>query len=257
MQPKPHEALVGDQFGSRAGAYLTSTVHAQGADLEALAALMHDRPEAAVLDLGCGAGHVSFAVAPQVGSVVACDLSPEMLDVVARAAEDRGLGNLLTKQAVAERLPFDDASFDGVLSRYSAHHWRDFHAGLREAARVLKPGGLVGIVDSTSPGPAALDSWLQAVEILRDPSHVRSRSRAEWEDALVRAGLLPGMVRPFRIRLEFAMWIERMRTPPVRAEAIRSLQALASDRVTRHFRIEPDGSFSIDVVLFEAAKPAA
>lgn len=210
---------------------------------------------AAVLDLGCGAGHVSFAVAPGVRIVTACDLAPEMLEVVAHAAAERGLTNVETQQAVAERLPFPDAAFDVVLSRYSAHHWRDFDAGLREAARVLKPGGRLGIVDSVSPGPAALDSWLQAVELLRDPSHVRSRTRAEWEAALARAGLVTGAVQPFRIRLAFDVWIERMRTPPAHARAIRSLQAVASDRVARHFGIEPDGSFCIDVALFAAEKP--
>lgn len=253
---RQHDALVNMQFGSRAGAYLSSAVHAQGADLDALAALVHGQPDAQVLDLGCGAGHVSFAVSPHVRSVVACDLSPEMLDVVARAASTRGCDNVTTEHAVAERLPFADAAFDCVLSRYSAHHWRDFDAGLCEVARVLRPGGIAGIVDSVSIGTAALDTWLQAVELLRDPSHVRSRTRSEWEDAIIRAGLVPGIVRPFRIRLDFAVWIERMRTPPVRADAIRSLHAVAPDAVTRHFAIDADGSFSIDVALFEAAKPS-
>ncbi len=255
MSSAPHEALVNAQFGSRAAAYLTSAVHAQGADLEALAALVLGRPEAHVLDLGCGAGHVSFAVAPHVRSVVACDLSPEMLDVVARAATARDCTNLTTKQGIAERLPFADATFDYVLSRYSAHHWGDFAAGLREVARVLRPGGAVGIVDSVSIGAAVLDTWLQAIELLRDPSHVRSRSRAEWDSAIVGAGLLPGRVLPFRVHLEFAVWIERMRTPPVRADAIRALQAVASDSVKRRLEIEEDGSFCIDVALFEATKP--
>ena len=257
MQQKPHETLVGAQFGSRAAAYLTSAVHAQGADLEALTALLHGRSEAHVLDLGCGAGHVSFTAAPHVRSVVACDLAPEMLDVVARAATAKGFANLATKQGVAERLPFADGEFNGVLSRYSAHHWQDFDAGLREVARVLRPGGFVAIVDSVSVGPALLDTWLQAVELLHDPSHVRSRSRSEWDAAIVQAGLLPGVVRPFRVRLDFAVWIERMRTPPVQAGAIRALQALAPDSVARHCALEPDGSFCIDVALFEAAKPAS
>src|ERR1051326_2484300 len=123
---KTHEALVGRQFGTRASAYLSSAVHAQGADLESLAALVEEDSAAQVLDLGCGAGHVSFAVAPRAKSVVAYDLSSDMLDVVARAAKDRGLANITTRQGVAEPLPFPDGSFDRVLSRYSTHHWRDF-----------------------------------------------------------------------------------------------------------------------------------
>ena len=118
MSPaKSHEALVGRQFGTRAAAYLSSAVHAQGADLESLSALVEDDSGAQVLDLGCGAGHVSFAVAPRAKSVVAYDLSADMLDVVARAAKDRGLSNVTTRQGVAEHLPFPDASFDRVLSR--------------------------------------------------------------------------------------------------------------------------------------------
>src|SRR5579859_6577960 len=118
-----HEAVVNAQFGARAGAYLTSAVHAKGADLDALAALARQHPEAAALDLGCGGGHATFAVAPHVRSVVAYDLAPEMLAVVANAAATRGLGNVATQQGVVERLPFADASFDLVMSRYSAHHW--------------------------------------------------------------------------------------------------------------------------------------
>jgi SAM-dependent methyltransferase len=255
-QTKTHEALVGRQFGTRAAAYLSSAVHAQGTDLEALAALVEAGSEMRVLDLGCGAGHVSFAVAPRAKAVVAYDLSADMLDVVARAAADRGFANIATRQGVAEHLPFPDASFDCVLSRYSAHHWRDFDAGLSEAARVLKPGGIAGFVDAVSPGPPLLDTYLQTVELLRDASHVRDYSRAEWEAAMVRAGLEPGAVGPHRVRLDFAVWIERMRTPKVQADAIRALQAAMTESVVRHFDIGPDGSFTLDVVLFQASKPA-
>jgi SAM-dependent methyltransferase len=252
---KTHEALVGDQFGSRAGAYLSSAVHAQGADLDALAALVDGRAQPRVLDLGCGAGHVSFAVAPRAGAVVAYDLSAEMLAVVARAAAERGFANIETRQGVAEQLPFDDASFDCVLSRYSAHHWRDVEAALREVARVLKPGGIVGIVDAVSPGPPLLDTFIQAIELLRDPSHVRDYSRSEWEAAMMRAGLTPRSAAAHHVRLDFAAWVERMRTPQVQIDAIRALQAAMSDSVTRHFAIAADGSFTLDVALFAATKP--
>lgn len=255
-ESKTHEALVSGQFGTRAAAYLSSAVHAQGADLEALAALVHGQVDARVLDLGCGAGHVSFHAAPHVRDVVAYDLSPEMLEVVARAAAERGFGNLTTRQGVAEKLPFEDASFDYVLSRFTAHHWRDFDAGLREVARVLKPGGIAGLVDSVSPGRPLLDTYLQAIELLRDPSHVRDYSPAEWHAAIARAGLVPNAMQQHRLRLTFAAWVERMRTPKVQIDAIRALQGAMSESVTRYFEIGADGSFKLDVMFFQASKTA-
>jgi SAM-dependent methyltransferase len=249
-----HEALVGQQFGTQAAAYLSSAVHAQGADLQALVALVDDKRQARVLDLGCGAGHVSFNVAPRAKEVVAYDLSSDMLAVVARAAAERGLINIATRQGVAEQLPFEDASFDYVLSRYSTHHWRDFEAGLREVTRALRPGGIAGFVDAVSPGLPLLDTYLQAVELLRDPSHVRDYSRAEWDGAMVRAGLRPRAVGTYHVRLDFATWVERMRTPKLQVDAIRALQAAMSESVARYFEIGADGSFTLDVALFQAAK---
>ncbi len=170
---RSHETLVESQFGARAGAYLMSEVHAQGADLAALVELARGRPGARVLDLGCGGGHVAFNAAPHAAELVAYDLSSEMLGVVAATARERGLVNVTTRQGSVDRLPFDDGSFDIVLSRYSAHHWRDFAAAVREAARVLKPGGAAGFVDAVSPGTPLLDTFFQAIELRRDPSHGR------------------------------------------------------------------------------------
>jgi SAM-dependent methyltransferase len=255
MSGRTQEALVEEQFGAQASAYLASAVHAGGEDLAALAALARGRGGVRVLDMGTGGGHVAYAVAPHVGEVVAYDLSAEMLSVVARTAAERGLSNVTTQQGRAENLPFPDEHFDMVVSRYSAHHWRDFDAGLREAARVAKPGATVGIVDAVSPGRPALDTFLQAIELLRDTSHVRDRSRAEWEDSAARAGLDGGSVARFRIRLDFATWIGRMRTPPELVVAIRAVQAAVAEDVRRHFSVEPDGSFSLDVALFAFQKP--
>jgi ubiquinone/menaquinone biosynthesis C-methylase UbiE len=253
-QTKTQEALVGRQFGDRAADYLKSSVHAQGADLEALAGLVREGGEQRVLDLGSGAGHVSFAAASRAAEVVAYDLSAQMLDVVAQAASDRGLHNITPRQGMVEKLPFDDESFDCVLTRYSAHHWRDVDEGLREAARVLKAGGTLGIVDAIAPARPVFDTFLQSIELLRDPSHVRDYSRAEWEEALARAGLRPGPVTPYVIRLEFTSWVERMRTPKVQVDAIRALQAAMSESVQRYFEIGADGSFNLEIALFQATK---
>ncbi|MEN1613862.1 class I SAM-dependent methyltransferase, partial [Pseudomonas aeruginosa] len=99
---------------------------------------------------GCGAGHASFVAAQNVSTVVAYDLSAHMLDVVAQAAEARQLKNITTRQGYVESLPFADNAFDIVISRYSAHHWHDVGAALREVNRVLKPGGLLIVMDVMS-----------------------------------------------------------------------------------------------------------
>jgi ubiquinone/menaquinone biosynthesis C-methylase UbiE len=166
-----HDEQVDRQFGPVAAAYLSSQVHSQGADLGEAADKLSGLDR--VLDVGCGAGHLSFAVAAGVGAVVASDLSREMLAAVAAEAKRRGLDNLVTQRASAEALPFDDASFDAVCTRFSAHHWADLRRGISEMRRVLKPGGRLIVIDVVAPDSALFDTHLQALELLRDASHVR------------------------------------------------------------------------------------
>jgi len=246
-----HDAVVDAQFGPRAAAYVESAVHAAGADLDALAAIAARVRPARALDLGCGGGHVAYRLAAHAGEVTACDLSPEMLAAVAETARARGLANLVTRQAAAERLPFADASFDLTATRFSAHHWGDLDAGLSEARRVTRPGAPAVFIDAVSPGRPLLDSHLQAVELLRDPSHVRDYTTAEWTAAAERAGFTATAMARHRIRIEFASWIARMRTPALQAEAVRALQTAASGEVRDHFAIEDDGSFMLDVMVLE------
>ncbi len=246
-----HNAVVTGQFGPQASAYLTSANHAQGADLEQLAEIARAHPKAQVLDLGCGAGHVSFFAAPHVARVVAYDLSADMLGVVAGEAEKRGLTNVDTQLGAAESLPFESASFDLVFSRYSAHHWADVGAALREMRRVLKPGGRVVICDVASTGQPLFDTYLQAVEVLRDTSHVRNYAPGEWLTMAAGAGFSLVSLTPRTLELDFKTWTARMRTPEHMQVAIRALQKAMADSVRSHFGIREDGSFTLDTLTLE------
>ena len=256
---RTHENAVLDQFDPRASVYLASPVHATGPDLERAKELAGDvvQRQAAMLDVGCGAGHLSFALAAGFARVVAADPSPSMLATVGTAAAERGLPQIETRQASAGALPFGDASFLLVASRYSAHHWRDVRGALRELRRVAKPGGYLLIIDVLGCSTPLADTHLQAMELLRDPSHVRNLSPDEWRAALDGAGFRIVEAADWATRLEFRSWIERMRTPPESVAAIRRLEAGAPREVWDALAIEPDGSFTVRTGLFWARVPVS
>lgn len=245
------QTYVAQHYAPRAQDYVTSLVHSTGEDLDQLEAWLRRHRPARLVDLGCGGGHVSYRAAPHVGRVTACDVTPAMLDAVARTAAERGLGTIDTVEAAAERLPFEAGRFEAVACRFSAHHWGDLEGGLREARRVLTPGGRGLFIDSVAPGRPALDSHLQTVELLRDPSHGRNYTVAEWVAGFQRAGFALEGVTPRRLRMDYPVWIARTRAPDVMAAAIRALQRGASPAVREHFAIGEDGGFDLDVVTFE------
>lgn len=104
-----------------------------------------------VLDLAAGTGSISRVLAAHGHTVVACDQSPEML-----AAGDLP-GSAV--QATAERLPFADEAFDAVTFGYLIRYVDDVAGFMREAVRVVKPGGVVGMVEFGRPSGAAGALW--------------------------------------------------------------------------------------------------
>lgn len=253
---RTHADAIHQQFDPQARVYLSSAVHAAGPDLERAATLVRASlsPEGRALDIGCGAGHLSFALAPSLASVVAADPLPSMVAVVREAATARGLADRIsTIQAPADAVPFPDAHFDLVATRYSAHHWLDVEASLREMRRLLAPGGRLLVIDVIGGAMPLVDTHLQAMELLRDPGHVRNRTAVEWRALLAAAGFGLEREETFAVRLEFRSWVERMRTPPEARDAIRRLQAGAPRQVHEGLAIESDGSFTVQTGLFWAA----
>ena len=247
------QQLSTSQFGASAGNYLSSAVHAQGRDLDRLREIAADAHPANVLDLGCGAGHASYALAGGGAlRVTAYDPSPQMLEVVAAEAQRRGLSGIETRHGAAERLPFADDSFDLIVTRYSAHHWSSVPQALAECARVIAPGGRLIVIDMIAPEAALLDTSLQALELLRDASHVRDYRASEWRAMLHAAAFREPAFHTWKLRLEFQSWIARIGTPSTRVAALRTVFEALPAEARAYFGVTPANDFEADCAWFEA-----
>lgn len=249
-----HDQSVQAQFGNVADHYRTSIVHAKGADLDTmLNCVVLDGTER-LLDAGSGAGHTALAFASRVREVVAYDLTPAMLEQVERLAAERGLTNISTMRGNVEELPFEDGEFDLVVSRYSAHHWTHPERALRELRRVLKLGGWFILSDVVAFSDHTQDTFLQTIELLRDPSHVRDHSVPQWQAMFEDSGFTSEIVLRFDVPLDFNDWVRRMATPPDQVSIIKKLWAGAPAEVQAKFQLQP-GWYGAD--NFEFVIPGA
>lgn len=208
-------------FAPVAANYVISPYHAAQAELDVAVEAAQPRPADLVLDVATGTGNMGLALAPRVSHVTGLDLTPEMLDQARRVAAERGVENVSWVLGDAEALPFPDGSFDLWIARTAPHHFRDLRRSLREANRVLRPGGRIVVVDSSAPREAR--DLMHEVELRRDPSHVRMYTLEEWVAHLEEAGFLVELATLRQMEWEFEPWVIRVGVP---AERVPELAAI-------------------------------
>jgi ubiquinone/menaquinone biosynthesis C-methylase UbiE len=223
-----------------------------------LVELLAPNPGWHVLDLGTGAGHAAIAVAPHVAHVAGVDVSRRMLATAGRLCSERGISNVELVQADVRRLPFPAQHFDAAISRFSAHHWLEVDSVAGELARVLRPEAPFMLIDTISPEDLGLDSFLNALELLRDGSHVRNARVNEWQDRLTRHDFRIETVRTWQIELETEDWLLRSSPPAWRAEAALRLLAEAPALAREGLRIAGDDTrFSLPCALIQMRRTAS
>lgn len=251
-RPSGVKRTVERRFGEVAANYRTSPVHAAGIELTRMVELAECSGRERVLDAGCGPGHTALAFAPHVGHVTAVDLSEAMLAQGRDLAQQRAIANVEFRRGDVEALPFAEGEFDRVVTRYSAHHWPNPAAALREFRRVAAPGGSLLLADVVSFDEHVVDTHLQAIELLRDPSHVRDHTTAQWLAMLSDAGYAAEVAFTWDLRLDFDSWVARIGTPPASAAIIRETLGRAPVEVRTALRVETDHSFTLRCALIRA-----
>lgn len=192
------------QFGPNAERYARAAYfNGVSGSLQALIEVTRPQPNWRALDIATGGGHCAFAFAPLVREVVATDVTTEMLLAAASVAKERGLTNISFEPADAESLPFDAESFDLVTCRIAAHHFSDPGQAVREMARVVKPGGLVGLIDPIVPYDRAVADEINAWDLLRDPSHAACLTINGWSSLFCAAGLDAVHINTFDAPIDF------------------------------------------------------
>jgi SAM-dependent methyltransferase len=210
--------MTQDVWSDRSQAYVESDAHREGEDLDRLVAWAAGARSA--LDVATGGGHVARRLREAGLEVVTCDPAPGMRpDVICRA----------------ESLPFADGAFDVVACRTAAHHFADPAAAVREMARVSREQVL--LVDTIFMGDD-----VEEAESLRDPSHVRNYTEAEWRGLVEDAGLELGDVCLSAHTFDFAAWLARTGCEGDDAERV---EALLGGRVA-------DGRLTLDKIAIRA-----
>jgi ubiquinone/menaquinone biosynthesis C-methylase UbiE len=197
MQDTAHKQKIIDQFTRWAKPFAELPLHAEAeAMATTLAACVPDRAEQ-VLDVACGPGILACALADRASHVTGIDLTPAMIEQARIRQEAAALDNVSWHVGDATALPFEDASFDVVTTRYSFHHMPDPAAVLAEMKRVCRPDGRIVVIDATPT--AETQAAYDAMETLRDPSHTSALTLDQLRTLGAAAGLGERVIESYRL----------------------------------------------------------
>ena len=208
-----HRDVVRRQFGGHAEEYRKSRTHSDPSTLDSIIRLVSPGEEEKALDVGCGGGHMAAALASWVRELVAIDVTPQMLVQTGLLARERGLSNVSMCLADAQNLPFRSEAFDVVSCRIVLHHISDADKAVAEMGRVLKGGGRLFIQDILGADDRMARNYMDTIEKLRDPSHIKDYNLEEWNHFFETGGLKILHTETIQGVYRLKEWTSRSGTP--------------------------------------------
>jgi ubiquinone/menaquinone biosynthesis C-methylase UbiE len=202
-----HDSRILDQFTRQAVSFASAAPIRNEEALMQIVQSAGAGPEDTVLDVACGPGLLACAFARVAKHATGIDMTPAMLEQARKTQQEQALENVSWEQGDVYSLPFPDAQFSIVSSRFVFHHLQDPLAALKEMKRVCKAGGKIVVADM-APVPEKAAA-LNAAELLRDPSHVRAMPEDELGALFAEAGLPSPQVSYYRLESELEELLSR------------------------------------------------
>ena len=222
-----HLQRIKQEFTRQAAGFATSAALTERAPIQRIIAATGADATKLALDLACGPGIVTAELAAVAREVVALDLTPEMLAKARERCAKANLQNVSFKEGSATNLPFPENHFDVVVTRLSIHHFQEPRSVLGEAMRVMKNGGTLVVADVVSSEINEKSALHNAIEVLRDPCHVRMYPASELASLVRGCGLKIEQQDTWDQPREFEEW-GGIVADPERIKPVRTIvQALA------------------------------
>lgn len=204
-----YEDSIRAEFTHQSSSFGKAAVMTSAETLGALVELVPEDGQARWIDVACGPGVVSRAIADRVGSVRGVDLTPAMVEEAQRRAREEGIENVSFGESDGTALDLADDSFDGAITRLSLHHIPAPGRVVAEMARVVRPGGWVLVSDIAADRDRDANVWREEIERLRDPSHWACRTPEALRAMGEAAGLILDEQRLTPIDIDFDDWLAR------------------------------------------------
>ena len=225
------------QFSKTSINYSKDILFSHGKDLDMIIKFVKPKKSMNVLDIATGAGHVAIKLSQYVKCVEAIDITPKMIQEAEKNIKSQNITNIKTKVMKADQLLFDKEHFDLITCRYAPHHFHNITKFLSEVYRVLKYNGMFVLIDIVSLPDYFLDEFINKINKMRDPTHIRSYTKNEWLSMILKSKLKVIDVKGFRNEYNLEDWLKRAETNEDKIRQIRQLIINCDNKIKSQFDI--------------------